>query len=280
MPAPTRPSVLHLWHLLSLDAPTVAVLWTCFTARLTHTPLPLATPVAMALAVWTLYAADRLLDTRQLSPQTTGLEPRHLFHHKHRTAFLIGIGVATIVLAALLPLLSPAAMRLYLTEAALMAGYFLLIHTSLDARPFNRPIPKELIVGPFFAAATFIPTISRNPTLRPTLLPAAILFAFLCSLNCLFIYAWEHPTGTRVHWTIHRATQCLPALATLLLVASILLTLHLRATPVRSYPIACALSTLTLVALNQCRHQLSRLTLRTAADAALLTPLLILPFTS
>ena len=57
---------LTLWHLLSLDAPTVAVLWTWFIARTNHVHLPLASLAAMALAVWILYAADRFLDARLL----------------------------------------------------------------------------------------------------------------------------------------------------------------------------------------------------------------------
>ena len=55
-------SPLVLWHLLSLDAPTVAALWTWFIAEACHVHIPLLSTLAMAVAVWTLYAADRLLD--------------------------------------------------------------------------------------------------------------------------------------------------------------------------------------------------------------------------
>ena len=55
---------LALWHLLSLDAPTVAALWTWFIASANHIRLPLSSALAMALAVWMLYAADRLMDAR------------------------------------------------------------------------------------------------------------------------------------------------------------------------------------------------------------------------
>ena len=97
---PTKPatrtpthSPLALWHLLSLDAPTVAALWTWFIARANHLQLPLSATVAMGLAVWMLYAADRLLDAQ--STHHDPLEARHLFHHRHHTAFLIGIFAAT-----------------------------------------------------------------------------------------------------------------------------------------------------------------------------------------
>ena len=66
--APARvTSPLALWHLLSLDAPTVAALWTYFIARANHVQLSYAVPAAMFLAVWLIYAADRLLDTRHLA---------------------------------------------------------------------------------------------------------------------------------------------------------------------------------------------------------------------
>ena len=59
-PSPPSP----LWHLLSLDAPTVAALWTWFIAATNHIHLPLSSPLAMFIAVWTLYAADRVLDAQ------------------------------------------------------------------------------------------------------------------------------------------------------------------------------------------------------------------------
>jgi hypothetical protein len=62
---------LALWHLLSLDAPTIAALWTWFIASANHIHLPIASTLAMALAVWMLYAADRLMDARLLNVDPT-----------------------------------------------------------------------------------------------------------------------------------------------------------------------------------------------------------------
>ena len=110
-----RPSPLALWHLLSLDAPTVAALWTLFVARSVHLMLPWTAPAAMFLAVWMIYAADRLLDARGLASgswQTgkleTGpvLEARHHFHDRQRSGFFSGITIASVALAALLPRLN------------------------------------------------------------------------------------------------------------------------------------------------------------------------------
>ena len=288
LPARTA-SPLALWHLLSLDAPTVAALWTWFIARSGHITLPRASPIAMALAVWILYAADRLLDAAH--PNTAAdLEARHIFHHRHRRGFLAGIAIAATTLAILLHLLDPAAIRLYLIEGALLVAWFLVLHTTPSGHrlPAHRlpaqhlpaqHLPKEIVVGLFFSAAVFIPTIAREPGLRPTLLPAAILFAALCSLNCLFIYAWEHEglDASLAHATTRLALARLPALAVAEVIATTALALF---KPGAAKPVlaACALAAALLLILHRNRRRLSRNHLRAAADLALLTPLLALPF--
>lgn len=273
----TRSTALHLWHLLSLDAPTVATLWTGFIAASIHLRLGWVPLLSMASAVWLLYVADRLLDARQLASdplQRHGLEPRHLFHHRHRTAFLTGVVLVSITLATLLPRIPSEAMRLYLILGGLLIGYFILIHATARA---NR-LPKEIAVGIFFSAATFIPTVARRPDLRLDLLPPAILLAALCSLNCLFIYSWEHPTPDHHAEAPHRITRLalahLPHLtATLILTAAAIAEFdHHAPAPLA---MACALSALGLVGLHHYRSTLSRTTLRAAADLALLTPLLL-----
>ena len=284
---PTQPSVevrrttrpLALWHLFSLDAPTVAALWTWFIARATHLRLPAIAALAMALAVWMLYAADRLMDARLLDARFARqdtLEARHLFHHRHRTAFLAGILAASMILAALLPRLDSQSIRLYLILGGLVFGYFVLIHA---ARSAHR-LPKEIAVGIFFAAAIFIPTIARRPGLRLALLSPALLFAVLCSLNCLFIYAWEHPALEPSHppnAATRLALRHLPLIATGVVLTGIALTLLDHSTP-WPIPFATAIAAVFLLFLHRRRSHIHSTTLRASADLALLTPLLLLPF--
>jgi hypothetical protein len=268
---------LALWHLLSLDAPTIAALWTWFIASANHIHLPIASTLAMALAVWMLYAADRLMDARLLNVDPThyeALEARHYFHHRHRRPFLTGITLASIALALLLPHLEPEAIPLYLILGALVSGYFILIHATRSAHR----LPKEIAVGLCFAAATFIPTVARRPDLRLPLLPSALLFATLCSLNCLFIYAWEHApshTNQRTHAITRLALGNLPFLTILLILSSAALSLLDRRAP-WSIPCAIAVSAAVLLLLHKERHAISRVALRAAADLALATPLLLL----
>jgi hypothetical protein len=266
---------LVLWHLLSFDAPSVAALWTWFIASANHVRLPISSTLAMATAVWMLYAADRLMDARLLGSSNTShedLEARHYFHHRHRTAFLFGILTAAVALAMLLPRIEPAAIHRYLILGGLLSGYFILIHATRSAHR----LPKEIAVGLFFAAATFIPTIALRPGLRISLFPAAILFATLCSLNCLFIYAWEHDTHERTHAITRIALKNPSSLTVLLIVASIFFSRFDHQAP-WAIPGAIAISATLLLILHHGRRNASVTTLRAAADLALLTPLLLLP---
>jgi hypothetical protein len=230
----------------------------------------------MFVAVWMIYAADRLLDSRD--PAEHGLEARHRFHHQHRKQFLAAMAVGSLMLVWLLWQLNPNALKLYALLTTLLAAWLLLVHARPAAE--SRRLPKELAVGVCFSAAVFIPTVARESALQAALLPAAALLAATCSLNCLFIYAWEHPLPRlQAHWTTRWATQHLLQLSTLLCVLALLaLLLHERY--VRLPALACALSVALLMVLHWLRHYLSPVHLRAAADAALLTPLLLLPFLS
>jgi hypothetical protein len=233
----------------------------------------------MALAVWTLYAADRLMDARALDTQPhlfRDLEARHYFHHRNRTSFLAGILLASIALAFLLPHLDPDAIRLYLILGSLVCGYFILIHATQSAHR----LPKEIAVGIFFAAAIFIPTVARRPDLRLTLLPSALLFATLCSLNCLYIYAWEHKhyrRDIRLHPITGFALRHLSLLTTALIASSAAIALFDEPSPWQ-IPCAIAIAAVFLQILNHRRHALDPITLRAAADLALATPILLFSF--
>ena len=269
----------------------------------------------MFLAVWTLYAADRLLDAQPFALAAPAeLEARHLFHHRHRRLFLVGIAGASLLLAFLLPHLDSTAIHLDLILGALLFGYFILIHATCSA--FR--LPKEIAVGVFFSAATFLPTVARRPDLQHLLAPSALLFAALCSLNCLFIYAWEHRASSREgeagSLPAHAAHLPPPALARLRSTTSVLPHPHaqvscnsaaaaphlltrwavrhlaafslililgagLVAAVTREAPLAAiALAASLLLLLHRWRDMPSPTTLRAAADLSLLTPLLLLPF--
>ena len=275
------------------------MLWTWSIAWSNGVQLPFSAILAMGVAVWILYAADRLLDSRVLDSHSFGsrapdaspitgrtlrdrqplpcpagdLEERHRFHHRHRRTFLAALFVAIVVLGALLPRLSLPSLYLYLLLGGLLLGWFAVIHAAHDSA--RQRLPKELGVGIFFSAATFIPTIARHADLRSPLVPVALLFAALCSLNCLFIYSWEHRCSSSAHPSTQLALRHLPALALgLVAAAAVLPALDSRAPA--TLLLSCGASALLLLLLHQHRHRLARTTLRASADLTLLTPLLFL----
>ncbi len=275
----------------------------------------------MFLAVWVLYAADRLLDTRSLdifSKQAqrrfvsreagiaggtymplalayfaADVEERHVFHHRHRRVFRFGIAVACLCLTMLVPELGRDALQLYLALASALFGYFILIHMRGSGAPGGSDrirgdrVPKELAVGVFFCAATFVPTFVRDIGPRLVLLPQALVFASLLIVNCLFIYAWEHPGNSpRTHPATRLGIRFLPGFATAGVVISLVgAMLPLSATARRfsgsalpwQFFLACAAAFLLLLICNACRNRLTPTTLRAAADLSLLTPVLLLP---
>lgn len=213
----------------------------------------------MFLAVWILYAADRLLDARELHlpphHRRSDLEARHLFHFRHRRAFIAVIPLAVAGLAALLPALLRQTLDAYLIEGALLAGWFFLVHGTRSR------LPKEVVVGLYFAAAVFTPVLVRGPQHLLVLLACAALFATVCTLNCHFIHAWEHNTGD---------VRPLLAFTAMVVAASCALAFD----SVVAIPIGASAALLAL--LHKRRYQFSRTHLRCAADLALLTPALLL----
>ena len=299
VPSRTQPALrshspLILWHLLSLDAPSVATLWVVFLGWSAGVRLSIFDPLAMFVAVWMLYAADRLLDARPFAAALAPLpelEDRHRFHDAHRPRFVTCLAAAAVPLALLLYRLSAPALHLYVLLVSLLAGWLLLVHAQPAPAAGTRRLPKELAVGLFFPAAVYIPTVARAPELRLALMPGALLFAGVCTLNCLFLYAWEHPFDhSRAHATTRWALRRLVSLALVLLAASVTLlmltlpktfagnaSMHWAALPHAAVvPAACALSLSLLLLLHFQRHRLPDLSVRALADLALLTPLPLL----
>ena len=267
------PGLLAMWHLLSLDAPAVAAGWCWFLARAIHQALPSAIPAATFLAVWLLYAADRLLDARA----GKRLEARHTFHWRHRRAFAIGMGAATALLVTLLRDLTLVQFRLYVTLGALLLAWFGLIHLQGNDKP--ETLPKELAPGAFFAAAVFLPILPAASTAAISVLLTACLFGMVCSLNCLYIFAWEHDAHQQAHAhaTTRMGIRWLTPLAVFCAAAPMA---EIRFAPPELAPVlfAIALAAALLLGLDRAHVHLDRTNLRAAADLALLTPLVVAPF--
>lgn len=277
-----RRSLFFWWHLLSLDAPTVAVVWGWSFAHAFDIPLPWFSLVTLGLGTWCVYIADRLLDG--YSARTSiELRERHLFYAQHRRLFFILLLATTLPLTYFLLLRVAARVR---TDDTLLAVlglvYFALIHGS---DRYNRSskrvwLPKEISVGVLFAIATAVPTWSRIQQDKLWMLLAIGCFACICSWNCVAIQIWEDDDmeDNRRAEPIHRLTAWLGLhLRGCSLVMALFFAGLSALAPtlnIRILLTSCSLSGVLFLLLNHYHHQIHRRTLRVAVDIALLMPLL------
>jgi hypothetical protein len=265
---------LRLWHLTSLDAPTVAVVWTLAFAWTAHIRLPLWPPIVLALTAWSIYVGDRLLDARNAR---TPLRERHSYHWKHRRILipiaLVAAAIATVVALHSMPLAARA--RNSILVAAALA-YFTSVHSPWRPSLPKVRFPKELLVGIIFTLACATPTWVHAPAHRLGLLLLIFVFTALAWLNCHAIEAWESQIESpkRKPTQIFQLAVLLTAAA--LLAAAIATILH-HPRPAALLATA-ALSAVLLALLDQRRHNLTPIALRAAADLVLLTPLALLAF--
>jgi hypothetical protein len=273
---------LRFWHLASLDAPTVAVVWACAFARAAAVQLPPHVPLLLALVTWTLYVADRLLDAARAgkTPATNRLRQRHHFHWRHRWVLgPMAIAAAAVSAALIVTLMPPAFRERNSVLAAVAMVYFTRVHagTPKTLPPFRLRVPallrsKELWVGVLFTAGCALPTLGRMAVGSPRLAGlwlAVAFFALLAWLNCYAIDRWENAPG-RAH--LARTGTLLALLGLVFACAAAWLT----APAAVALLVAGSASAGLLAVLDRVRQRLSPLALRSAADLVLLAPAVLL----
>lgn len=267
---------LALWHLASLDAATVAAVWSVAFAWVAGMSLPLWVVGLQALAVWTVYVGDRLLDARAglQEPGRGTLRARHIFHWRHRRLLLPLAALSGCAVAWMIFRLLPVRAREDNSVLALAAlAYFTRVHSGGTQRFLARRLfSKELLVGVLFTGGCALPTVyaRAHGPLWP-LLPPALFFAALAWLNCYAIDRWESHA--------HPAQSPVARVAGVFGIAGLALAAVTALTEPRGAALVAAgsASALLLAWLDRRRVQLSAVTLRAAADLVLLTPALLLP---
>jgi hypothetical protein len=243
---------LWLWpNLLSLDAPLVAMLWQLLFARCFHIAIDAAATALLMLAVWLIYAADRMLDALA----DRGKLPRHDFYRRHWKTVL-PVWAAGFVFAAWLAWARLAA-ELFnrgVLIAFAVAVYFAIVHLIRPAWP------KELAVGMLFALGASVAAWSAVHSAVDV--EAIVLFSCLCWINCIAIERWERRD---LRWPVGIPAMVVAALAAI--------TYFYR--PVLSA--AEIASALAFVVLDRRSKRISADALRVLADVALLTPVFFLP---
>ncbi len=279
--------LLRFWHLASLDAPTVAVVWSLSFAKTAGVRLPLWVPVLIALGTWFVYVGDRILDTWHAlkADKLESLRERHFFQWRHRRVLIPLAGFAALAAAAIIFGVMPLTVRerdSVLAAAAL--AYFSGIHVP-GMRPqwFARLQSKELLVGLLFTAGCALPTLTRLHGAVGDGLPVELLlmvmvcYAALAWLNCAAIDQWEASRGKAGGG---EASRGLGTGRSARRIATGAVVLVLACAPIAPrlsmLAAACAASALLLAWLDRQRNRLTPLALRCAADLVLLTPLVCL----
>jgi hypothetical protein len=242
-----------LWpNLLSLDAPLVAVLWQLLFVRCFHAGVNLLAAAVLALAVWLIYVADRVLDAWTHAADL----PRHEFYRRHwRSVLPVWLGALAAAGWAVYTRLPSPLMTRGLAVAVCVAVYFAIVHLT------RVRWPKEAAVAVVFALGASISAWDRLHGAADV--ATVVLFSCLCWINCAAIEQWERRESG---WPIGAAALGVAAIALLIL------------SPHRPVLGAAeSASAFAFVALDLGSRRLSRDALRVLADVALLSPLLFLP---
>jgi hypothetical protein len=276
--------VLSLWHLASLDAPTVAVVWGwafALAARVRMAVWPLA---LLGLVVWAVYIGDRLLDARAgfHNPPRHDLRERHYFHWRHRRLLAPLAGIAAVAAAWIVRCRVPAVALPQDSAVAVAAlAYFSGVHSRLKLPAAVRRAlavfgSRECLVGALFAAGCALPAWTMDPVgssasspVRLLLLPGAY-FSALAWLNVRTITHWESAEPKQGRLPMGRIAMGLAAAGMVL--AAWLLPGQARAAGLVA---TGAASALLIGWLDRGRAGFSPLTLRVWVDLVLLTPLLL-----
>ena len=282
----SAPAALKYWHLASLDAPSVAVAWSCAFAWAARVRVSPAMVAVLALVVWAIYLIDRLLDARAglRDPGRHQLQERHCFHWRHRRLFTALAAIATAAAGCMvLSRMHAAALRRDSLIGLATLAYFSGVHGGRRPRWMDRlrlrvrGVSREFVVGIIFSAGCVLPVLPSAQTGMTRVcalvaIPAAA-FAALAWLNVKSIGCWEewahHPAS---HSCVKRIALCLALACGLCAVASG--SLEQR---VSLLLVLVAISALLLAALDAARDRMDALTLRAAADMVLLTPLALIP---
>lgn len=167
-----------LFNILSLDVVAGAVISSLFFAEMYSVVPSVISLITLALSVWIIYTADRLLDVRDIKGEAAS--ERHRFHQRHYKGLLYSVLVAVIVNVVLVFFMSPVIIRYGILLSGVVMIYIMF-------GKFLR-ILKELVVAVLYTAGVILPAIPENPPGIEMYLP--ILLFFLIALINLIIFSW------------------------------------------------------------------------------------------
>jgi hypothetical protein len=271
------PRPVWLWpNLLSLDAPLIAVLWLHLFAVSGRIALAPGVTLVLALVVWLIYIADRLLDGAR---DRGAVSARHRFYRVHGKAFALLLAGLLAVTCWICLSLDYRTLRGGALLALIIGAYFALVHWL--RRDQRSRFPKELVVAILFGIGTFFPAWIhlRHETFAMAITGA--LFILICWLNTALI---EYSEWIRLRYASADAPHASTIIAGrhLLGIGIGLAALTSWMTMLGSFRLelpvlaAIALSALLLAMLGYFWRHLAINAVRVLADVTLLTPCLVL----
>jgi hypothetical protein len=184
--ASNRASPLTWLNLLCLDAPLVAVSWQWVFANSFNIPVTHGATAALFLTAWLIYLADRFGDS--LSVDWRGPSSlRQRFCRQHSGLWISGLALVGFVDVVVICIFVNRGVLIRGGPVAALAALYLFLNQRHPSLWRLLPI-KEVTIGALFAAGT---AIALAPELTTSAAPAWLLFACLCTLNCISIAVWE-----------------------------------------------------------------------------------------
>lgn len=198
-----RQTPLWLWpHVLSFEAPLVAMLWLAALARLDDLALMPGVLSGLGLAVWVIYLADRLLDAWRGPAESLSI--RHRFYHRFRWPIaLLVIPVASAALAWLGLWVVPVGLLAHSIALLIPIGLYLVLYslTSMNLRRwllqaftlvllffinvlpigFGLRVSLSMMIACFVIAALSLRWHERMQDYFRKEMAAGLLFAFGCT---------------------------------------------------------------------------------------------------
>ncbi len=266
-----------LWpNLLSLDAPLIAVLWLHLIAVSGQIRISPIVTLALALVVWLIYVADRLLDGSRADP-LAALPARHQFYRAHRKLWF-SLLVSGLALTCCICLdLDPRTLLFGTLLILVVAGYFAAVHRA------RFRFPKEAAVAVVFAIGTFFPAWIHAQGWTGAMTVSLILFIAICWLNTTLIeYAEWAGLRQRGSAKPHASTliggnHLLQIGTSVAIIAFVMAQLRMTQAE-HLILLAVSISALALAGLGFCWQKFSMNMVRVLADATLLTPVVVLVF--
>ncbi|MGC2330702.1 MAG: hypothetical protein WA581_04565 [Candidatus Acidiferrales bacterium] len=266
------------FHLLSLDAPLVGVLWQLLFAKALRVRLAPVVTLITALVIWLIYVGDRILDSYQ-SEEASEEALRHRFYRARRMDFLPAFFTILLVTAWMAHAdLGLRTWRDGWVLAAIVGGYFAVVHMSGGRT--QKWFPKEIAVAILFGVGTFMPVGVGVQQLHVRFLLPLLLFFLVLWMNTLLIEYSEWITlrgrdADRPHESTILVGRHLASFGVGIAV------LAFGAIATRWFPLARTillaegLSALGLSVLGWKWRRISSYAVRVTADVVLLTPLLL-----